>query len=647
MKYRYYIKRSISYYNMVKKTFLCVFTIFVLSSTTSSGEEISKTELIDIIQGLERNFSVVEYQMIFKTLRSQDDNKVDFNMPLNNWLNNAEPEGVVKRTYCLTEPNMGRIYFKREGTGYAQNADSTDTYIREMYREFGFDGQTRTVLLGLPDEQRNALIEEEPLHINKEISSFEMGMDMLLFCYRGMGLSQYLLSNQVVGSSVRGALQENGNLEVTYIIQKGEKKRRLIIDISKGGAILSEEYFQSGSDENVVVKMEYTWQKNDSGYWVPNQGIGVQGQFHPILFVWIFNEVYINHFKPTPDKYRVIFPPGTRVDDRKVGISYVVGELPRDVVLEVQKNLIQTVELNPDLVDETEDNLISSDKEVSISQLREKNEDSNDINNITAVTEFSKNSSLSRVFLWVLSVIGLLILLILMLIYVRIKKEKTVCIILLLFLLSFQQESFAGKNDGIQLKYFDGWTSQGCGDKRIQIYQCGLNSGVYVLEYFKKKYDIGQLMDLMTPVLGKGISLSDIIKTLQLYGLEVRAMKGVSADDLCTHLNRNLIALLPTNTSGKKGHYYIVIPGRKCEFVLVNAGISVSNCSKKQIQKMLSRNNGIVAFIGLDREVSDATKIKLSMVEYDLGMFPLTPQKELIAKFELNNISDEEVLLRD
>lgn len=500
-----------------------------------AGQEIAHDELISMIQSMESNINVLEYKMQY-TRTTVENKKVDFSKSVSVFSNLTEPALIWKDTLCLFEPTMGRIYFKQEGTTRRIKEDLT--FIGDNRLEIGFDGHIRSQLNGLANKQQTAIVSKEPIKFNQELSTFEAGMDTVLACYNGIGLSKYLMSDSVISMSIQGVIQDNGILEVSFR-KSDQQKIRLNIDINKGGAILSEEYFSTSDDNKVVVKMEYTWDKNENGYWVPVKGVGVAGAHNPKVYLWSYESFRVNHVKPSPSNYTVEFPSGVEVIDRIADIQYRVGAYSNDIDKLIHDSLLEAIEKNSDLS-------INSNMHPIVSVIKETGAEQGDefstsplIGNSDQAA--SKRKGMPRGYIWI---IGFLLVLGVVLIHYRCKKKCSMKLFLafaVIIIMYGRQGAMATTIDShASAEHFNGWVAKGAGGAMIPVYQCGYNSTAYVLQFYNKKYDTKQLMNLLRPTV-KGISLSNIVRTLHMHGLDAEARRKVNVANLSSILTKERI----------------------------------------------------------------------------------------------------------
>ena len=79
MDYKQYKYHGIFYYGQNKTFFCFLFIITMFSSYASSSQKIPKEELINLIHGLEKNYNVLEYKMMFNRYTiPENDVEVDF-----------------------------------------------------------------------------------------------------------------------------------------------------------------------------------------------------------------------------------------------------------------------------------------------------------------------------------------------------------------------------------------------------------------------------------------------------------------------------------------------------------------------------------------------------------------------------------------
>ncbi len=183
---------------------------------------------------------------------------------------------------------------------------------------------------------------------------------------------------------------------------------------------------------------------------------------------------------------------------------------------------------------------------------------------------------------------------------------------------------------------FYGWAAPGPGERPIPIYQCGLAATMYTLQYFGHTYRSEDLIALMVPS-AQGISLADMMRAMQVHGLEVDPRAGVRAGDLLASLADDRIAILPTTaTAGEKGHFYVIVRGRGSSFLLVDAGRSVKAQSVPEMQERLRANQGVVAFVSVRQQGQDARAVGIDPEEANLGEIHST-DAQATAKFTIRN----------
>lgn len=651
------IVKTIHYMTHRPVCILCILvaaTVVQGSSLASAqaSRDVAPDELLVLLQGLEEATTVLEYDVHYCTRRTSPDSTVNFTEPLGKWKNTGEPIGVDKTAHFLLEYSTGRINFTREGTGRAVIPDTGERLLSKSKGSLAFDGMTRTQMAWNQDQKRgpgSGVISDQPLVPNKELSSFESGMDVFLPFYRGVGLKRYLSSDKVDQSSIRAILRSDGVLEVSYAGREKGDRFGLWVDLQKDGAILQETYYTSAQPPSVVVRTENLWEKDAEGNWIPHSCLGVAGSVHPTIHEFTFTAVRRNHVDPQPEMFRIKFPPGTDISDFRTGTTYQVGVSPAQLVEDVTNTLVETRWLisNSGAVD---GNVPTSRHALS--------RDANDAApraNLASREQGANGDSLARADVanagnqWVLWVtIGIVAIIGAFLsgwvLHMR-KGRKIIGGSVMIFLVAtVVQPRFSAQAETSKVP-FHSWNAPGPGDEQIPVYQCGLAGAVYTLKYFDRFCRPDDLMDLMVPS-AQGISLADLMRALQVHGLETSPKSGVRAEDLLASLTDQRIAILPTKVAGQKGHLYVIVRGKGSSFLLVDAGRSVKTEALAEIQARLDKNQGVAVFVWPRQQGGDARIVTIDPQEADLGKF-YSDGHRVTSKFIIRNDSTKHVFVTD
>ncbi len=308
--------------------FLLFPTINLASEQVMPERKLSKDELLQNLEKLESQIKIVECNINYQEFQVKKplNEYVDFSKPLSKWLDYGEPQKTEKKVNVLIEPVTGRVHIKDDSVTPGSTADSSKIFYIRSQNELTYDGQLKAEYHNsegnLPDiaPSEVGIINKGPLTENDKRGFFTKGLDVFLSCYQGDGFKKSLLGDTVDTNSIEGKLQSNGFLEV-YL--KDDQKHRFLIDTKKGGAILSSEHFSSINDKDIVYKIENSWVENQDGYWVPKSSICVSGNNTPSISLWTYEQVKINHIRPTPEMFRLNFPKGTEVFDIAGNIIYI------------------------------------------------------------------------------------------------------------------------------------------------------------------------------------------------------------------------------------------------------------------------------------------------------------------------------------
>jgi len=308
--------------------------LFFFVYINSASEQVlpkSKLDVNDLFQyldKLESQIKILECNVHFREFQVKKalDEYVDFSEPLPKWIEYGEPQKTEKEVVVLIEPETGRLNIKDDSITPGSLPGSSGIFYSRSRNELAFDGTIRAEYHnheGLPPDIAPsvvAIINKGPLTINDKRGFFNKGLDVFLSCYQGDGLKQYIHGEKIDVNSIEGRFQADGILEVSF---KDDRKHKFLIDIEKGGAILSSEHFSTINDNVVVWKTETSWIKNEEDYWVPESTVCVSGNTTPTIDHWKYEQVKINHIKPGPEMFRLNFPEGTEIFDHARNIVYI------------------------------------------------------------------------------------------------------------------------------------------------------------------------------------------------------------------------------------------------------------------------------------------------------------------------------------
>ena len=628
---------------------ICVAVMFLwvlVSSfaTARASEENSLADWISVLDAMERQTQVLEYDVSWTEFRSSSDADID----------NPKRTGYLSTSHVVFEPFAQWIHVERTGVDHVasrtdrgeRGSDAPDGFGASRL-VYSFDGETAMTMTHRPrganpgdyDPKGRGMIENEPVIGRDNFLLTDKGFDAFVSSYGGKGLSQIVRNatkSRVVEGS--GSLIEVHYLETQALPgEKWEMWRKVVIDMAKGSSIVAVLGYERTKDD----PKEHLWSwmevqvGQQNGMWVPTSArLLVSASGPRNIYEYEFKNVQMNHFSPESemDRFRITFPQGTPVLDRRTGLRYVVGVGDR----ELQQSL-------EDSVNEVMKNLPSKSEAVAGSSSSAPRERTND-----EPDEKLKGSFGFRMALVVGCVACLMIIAILA---VR-RKRKSTQVLLLLVLVTGLMGSHPGAYAKAALPQLPvrtwAWEAPGAGDATLPIYQCGLNCTLFALKFFDRPYSMETVRDALAPD-HDGISLLRIKETLQAHGLNVSARSLKSPDDLKRAYAIGGVIIFPTTLEGT-GHFYVTL-GRSPQegqgaCLLVDAGVSVQRVRADEMWKRIARADGIVIVARkAQSDAPQAERVELEPPELDFGRMLVSEKEPLWRELTVRNTGDSPILV--
>jgi hypothetical protein len=298
---------------------------------------------MDLLKALEDKYKLLEYDvtLVYGSAESAEE------------LKNPKPTGKFARAHVLFECRTQRSYIEHE-------QESAETTNRSIRRIAAFDGTTSTQLHFMGKGHQlgdyfppKGYIGNSPLLDDDWIASiadYSLGLDIFPGFYgRGKGIV-YAVQNADKAKIVE---KSAGILEIHFFeeehISQPRKPggplphpegglvqtwKKVVLDMTRGGIITAIEKYNCWPNSNDPNEHTYWWlevqyQKTNDGNWIPLSAIDLIGALSKkAVRKYEYKNVSYDHFDPEShiDRFRVKFPPGTKIRDTRTGESFRMGE---------------------------------------------------------------------------------------------------------------------------------------------------------------------------------------------------------------------------------------------------------------------------------------------------------------------------------
>jgi len=315
------VKKVMVLFVVVVSLTASILMVSLLSSNNGSDRQFREE-----LQALERQVQVMEYDV--KCEHFVADSESD--------LRNPKPTGYFSQTHILIERGTGRIYKDREGVDPGERS-SNEFWASRIIESFDCETSMQMTMSPKGSElgdYRRPLVQIGSEPVIKDISDYDdNGLSLL---YPGFFLGKGLTTVLGGVEESRVTKKSNGFVEVHYLERRALPGTRndywakVVLDLKKDGVITQiDRYAKRSGDPNEYVfdstNVEYIL--SDDGLWVPQSATKIRHRKVSRIQKYTFSNFRINHFVPAMnlDKFRIKFPKGTPVLDKRTGGFFKVG----------------------------------------------------------------------------------------------------------------------------------------------------------------------------------------------------------------------------------------------------------------------------------------------------------------------------------
>jgi len=308
-----------------------------------AGTQSAKTieDRMDLLEALENQIQVLEYNVEWKQYKAKSVEELE----------NPRPTGWFSHSHVLLENGTGRAYIENEQTRGKKEGRSE----RVIH---AFDGTTSTQLMFIGKGTKigdylkpKGFIDGEPIVGNRVTLDITLGLDVFPAFYNvGRGIVNTLKHAE----EARILEKPEGILEVHYLLERliappadsrlfphpeggpAQIVKKIVLDLKRGGIITGiTEYSSWAGDPNEYTHRwtEIEYVQSEDGIWIPKSVTEIHGFLSEKMVIkYKYRDVMINHIAPKAeiDRFRIEFPQGTPVLDKRTGTHFVVGSAPAE-----------------------------------------------------------------------------------------------------------------------------------------------------------------------------------------------------------------------------------------------------------------------------------------------------------------------------